>query len=195
MHLGSALTLDGVGDIEESRGDVPEQVRAMIGRSYRIDNVYEVGAAKVSEFAKAVQDFHPAHFDNDAAGELGYDELIAPPTFMSLVAFVAQRRMFEEAFSCYSLPQILQVDQGFTFHRPLRAGDRLTCDVTLVSARRAAGADLMVVENDVFDQHGEPILKATTTLAASTEVSLPADLLEVLARVMMAGTSETPDAV
>ncbi len=179
----SAGTSDGNTD------DVPTQVRAMVGQGYRLDNFYEVSAAKVSEFARAVQNFHPAHHDLDAAADLGHDALVAPPTFMASVAFIAQRRMFEEAFTCYSLPQILQVDQAFTFSRPLRVGDRLGCEVTLVSARRAAGADLLVVENDVFDQHGVPILKATTTLAASTEVSLPPGFLEVLPRVMMSGAA------
>ncbi|MGA9870038.1 MAG: (3R)-hydroxyacyl-ACP dehydratase subunit HadA [Rhodococcus sp. (in: high G+C Gram-positive bacteria)] len=174
--------------MSESSEDVPGQVRAMVGQSYRIDDVYEVGKAKVAEFARAVQNWHPAHFDVDAARELGHDNLVAPPTFMSLVAFVAQRRMFEEALSCYAMPQILQVDQRFTFHRPLRAGDRLSCEVSLVSARRAAGADLMVVENDIFDQRDQPILTTMTTIAASTEVKTPERFMETVEQIMMAGT-------
>ncbi|MDJ0392445.1 MaoC family dehydratase N-terminal domain-containing protein [Rhodococcus sp. G-MC3] len=172
--------------------DVPAQVRSMVGHSYRIDDVYDVGAAKVSEFAKAVQNFHPAHFDIDAAKALGHPALVAPPTFMSLVAFVAQRRMFEEALNCYALPQVLQVDQRFAFHRPLQAGDRLSCEVTLVSARRASGADLMIVENDIFDQHNQPILKATTTLVASIETSMPDGFMDVVDRIMMASPPPNP---
>lgn len=161
----------------------------MVGQSYRIDDVYVVGKAKVSEFAKAVQNFHPAHFDVDAARELGHDGLVAPPTFMSLIAFVAQRRLFEETFSCYAMPQILQVDQRFAFHKPLCAGDRLSCEVALVSARRAAGADLMVVENEIFDQRDQPVLTATTTIAASTDIDAPDDFLAIVEHIMMAGTA------
>lgn len=164
----------------------------MVGHSYRIDDVYEVGKAKIAEFARAVQNFHPAHFDTDAAAESGHDSLVAPPTFMSLIAFVAQRRLFEETFSCYSMPQILQVDQKFAFHRPLLAGDRLSCEVSLISARKAAGADLIVVENEIFDQRDQPVLTATTTLAASTDVRTPHDFMEVVEQIMMAGTAAVP---
>ena len=164
----------------------------MVGRSYRIDDVYEVGKAKVEEFAKAVHNFHPAHYDTEAARDLGYDSIIAPPTFMSLIAFVAQRRLFEETLSCYSMPEILQVDQKFTFHRPLHAGDRLSCEVSVVSARRAVGADLIVVENDIFDQRDQPILTAMTTLAASAEVSTPENFMHYVEQIMMAGTVGSP---
>lgn len=166
----------------------------MVGHSYRIDDVYEVGKAKIAEFARAVQNFHPAHFDSDAAAELGHDGLVAPPTFMSLIAFVAQRRLFEETFSCYSMPQILQVDQKFVFHRPLLAGDRLSCEVSLVSARKASGADLIVVENDIFDQRDQPVLTATTTLAASTDAQTPANFMKIVEQIMMAGTVAAPAA-
>ncbi|MFC8177635.1 MULTISPECIES: FAS1-like dehydratase domain-containing protein [Nocardiaceae] len=181
---------DGAGSQDDAPSqDVPGQVRAMVGQSYRIDDVYEVGKAKVSEFANAVQNFHPAHFDQDEATALGHSSLVAPPTFMSLIAFVAQRRMFEETFSCYAMPQILQVDQRFTFHRPLLAGDRLSCEVSLVSARRAVGADLMVVENEIFDQRDQPVLTAATTIAASTDIQAPEDFMSAVEQIMMAGTA------
>lgn len=166
----------------------------MVGQSYRIDDLYEVGKAKISEFARAVQNLHPAHYDIEAARELGHDTIIAPPTFMSLVAFVAQRRLFDETFSCYSMPQILQVDQKFCFHRPLRAGDRLSCEVSVVSARRAVGADLIIVENDIFDHRDQLILTATTTLAASTEITAPDDFMEHVEQIMMAGSLGLPAA-
>jgi acyl dehydratase len=178
-----------MSDVSE---DVPGQVRAMVGQSYRIDDVYEVGKAKVAEFARAVQNFHPAHFDVDAAAELGHDGLVAPPTFMALVGFVAQRRLFEETLSCYAMPQILQVDQKFTFHRPLRAGDRLSCEVSIVSARKVAGTDLIVVENDIFDQRDQPVMTATTTIAASTDIQAPDEFMDVVEQIMMAGTVAVP---
>lgn len=170
----------------------------MFGCLHRSDFVYQCGVSVVSPCdrgrARAVQNFHPAHFDADAAKDLGHGSLVAPPTFMCLIAFVAQRRLFEETFSCYAMPQILQVDQKFAFHRPLLAGDRLSCEVALVSARRAAGADLIVVENEIFDQRDQPVLTATTTLAASTDVQTPDQFLEIVEQIMMAGTVGIPAA-
>ncbi len=37
----------------------------MVGHHYRVDDFYEVGREKVREYARAVHDDHPAHYDED----------------------------------------------------------------------------------------------------------------------------------
>ncbi len=61
------------------------QAAALVGRHYQMVDHYEVGREKIREFARAVQDPHPAHWREDAAAALGYDALIAPLTFPSVV--------------------------------------------------------------------------------------------------------------
>ena len=51
--------------------DVPA-LQERIGHYYEADRVYLVGREKVREYARAVQDYHPAHWDEDAAAALGY---------------------------------------------------------------------------------------------------------------------------
>lgn len=72
------------------------------------------------EFARAVQDAHPAHYDESAAKGLGYDGLIAPITFVAIVGAIAQRRLFEEIVTGYDLSQILQTDQRLVLHKPMQ---------------------------------------------------------------------------
>ena len=43
---------------------------------------------------------------------LGYDGLLAPLTFVSLVGIIAQRKLFEEIVTGYDLEPDLQTDQG-----------------------------------------------------------------------------------
>ena len=47
-------------------------LEARVGHYYRVDDTYQVGREKVREYARAVQDTHPAHWDPAAAAELGY---------------------------------------------------------------------------------------------------------------------------
>ena len=43
-----------------------------VGHFYQMDGTYLVGREKLREYARAVQDDHPAHWDVGAAAELGY---------------------------------------------------------------------------------------------------------------------------
>jgi acyl dehydratase len=55
-------------------------LESRVGHYYQVDDTYRVGREKVREYARAVQDYHPAHWDVAAAAELGYSGLLAPLT-------------------------------------------------------------------------------------------------------------------
>lgn len=61
-------------------------MEARVGHYYQMDGTYLVGREKVREYARAVQDYHPAHWDVAAAAEMGYPEVVAPLTFTSTPA-------------------------------------------------------------------------------------------------------------
>ena len=61
-------------------------LESRVGHYYQADDTYLVGREKVREYARAVQDYHPAHWDVVAAAELGYSGLVAPLTFTSVLA-------------------------------------------------------------------------------------------------------------
>ncbi len=76
---------------------------------------YEVGREKVREYATAVQNAHPAHYDEQAARELGHSALVAPLTFVSVIGIIAQKYLFEQIVPGFDLSQILQTDQKLVF--------------------------------------------------------------------------------
>ena len=59
----------------------PHALMERVGHYYKADHLYSVDRTKVLEYARAVQDYHPAHWDDDAAAALGYSGLVAPLTF------------------------------------------------------------------------------------------------------------------
>ena len=99
-----------------------------------MDGTYLVGREKVREYARAVQDYHPAHWDVAAAAELGYSELVAPLTFTSAPGMSCNRRMFESVVVGYDT--YLQTEEVFEQHRPIVAGDELHVDVERTITRR-----------------------------------------------------------
>src|SRR5690606_41390307 len=58
-------------------------LESRVGHYYQMEDTYLVGREKVREFARAVQDYHPAHWNLATAADLGHPGLIAPLTFTS----------------------------------------------------------------------------------------------------------------
>lgn len=129
---------------------------------YHVDDVYEVARDKVREFARAVKNEHPAHHDAEAAGEMGYDGLVAPPTFFAIFGALAQRRLLE--IGGLDLSRVMQTDQRAEFHKPLVVGAQLSCEVTVDSVREMAGAQIIVSKNVVTDADDEGVLTTYTTV-------------------------------
>ncbi|MFI9504157.1 fused (3R)-hydroxyacyl-ACP dehydratase subunits HadA/HadB [Nocardia sp. NPDC052566] len=151
-----------------SEVDSSPRIRAIVGRHYRMNDHYEVGREKIREYAGAVQDYHPVHWDDTAAAEFGYGGLVASPTFIGLLGAAAQRALID-LLDGYNLTTAVQTDQVIDFHRPAIAGDRLTSNLALVSFRQAFGGDLIVVRNTVTDDLDDPVFTAHTSLIARSE--------------------------
>ncbi|RDI66479.1 fused (3R)-hydroxyacyl-ACP dehydratase subunits HadA/HadB [Nocardia pseudobrasiliensis] len=172
--------------------DPAAHAATMVGHHYRVDDFYEVGREKVREYARAVQDYHPVHWDDEAAREHGYDSLVAPLTFISLVGILAQSKLFEQVVTGYDLSQIMQADQTLEFHRPIRVGDRLVCDVYLHSFRQAPGGADMIVTKNIVTSRDELVLTTYTTLAGRSGADIDPNLRDIARNVLMQGGSIDP---
>jgi acyl dehydratase len=154
-----------------------------VGHYYQMDGTYLVGREKVREYARAVQDYHPAHWDVAAAAELGYSDVIAPLTFTSAPGMQCNRRMFESIVVGYDT--YLQTEEVFEQHRPIVAGDELTIDVELSSVRRTAGRDFITVTNTFTDTKGERVHTLHTTVVGVTAEDIDAGVKTAVQNAMM----------
>lgn len=141
----------------------------LLGHHFRYPDHYQVEREKIREFATAIKNEHPAFFTEAAAGELGYDTLLAPLTFISVFGYTAQYAMFEDAGVVITDAQIVQVDQELTFLHPIKAGDKLYADVTVHSVRRAHGTDIIVNKTVITNQAGDIVQETYTTLAGRSD--------------------------
>lgn len=144
---------------------------------------YLVGREKVREYARAVQDYHPAHWDVAAAAALGYPDVVAPLTFTSAPGMQCNRRMFEEIVVGYDT--YLQTEEVFEQHRPIVAGDELVIDVELTSVRRTAGRDFITVTNTFTDPAGERVHTLHTTVVGVTADDIDAGVKVAVQKAMM----------
>lgn len=132
---------------------------------FRYPDHYDVGREKIREYAVAVKNEDAAFFDEIAAAALGHDALLAPLTFISVFGYQAQSAFFANANIGIQDAKIVQVDQELKFALPIKAGDRLYCDVYVHSVRQAHGTDIIVTKNIITNENGDVVQETYTTLA------------------------------
>jgi acyl dehydratase len=132
---------------------------------YRYPDHYIVGREKIREYAVAVKNDDPAFFDEKAAAELGHKGLLAPLTFISVFGYQAQSAFFAAANIGITDAKIVQVDQVLKLIQPIKAGDKLYCDVYADSIRQAHGTDIIVTKTIVTNEAGDVVQETYTTLA------------------------------
>ena len=134
------------------------------GMLWGYPDYFVVGREQVRAFASSIQCEHPAYFDEDAAAELGYDNIIAPLTFASILAKLVQTDFFRNVDVGMETMQIVQVDQKFVFHKPIFAGDKLWASMYIHSVDQRFGADIVVTRNTLHNGDGELVLESYTTV-------------------------------
>ena len=172
-QLGEFMTASSEAPALESR----------VGHYYQMDGTYLVGREKVREYARAVQDYHPAHWDVDAAAALGYPGVVAPLTFTSTPGMSCNREMFESVVVGYDT--YLQTEEVFEQHRPIVAGDDLHIDVELTSVRRTAGRDFITVTNTFTDAAGQRVHTLHTTVVGVTSEDINPQVKIAVQKAMM----------
>ena len=70
---------------------------------------------------------------------------------MSIFAVMIQRHFFQHVDVGLETMQIVQVDQKFQFHRPIKAGDELTGTMHVQSVDERFGADIVTTRNVCAD--------------------------------------------
>jgi len=136
----------------------------IIGTHYRYPDHFEVGREKVREFARAVKDEHPAHYNEDAAKEIGYDSLVASLTFLAVAGRKVQLEIFEQFAIPINMERVLHRDQKITFHRPILAGDKLFFDSYLDSVIEAHGTVVTEIRGEASDAEGKPVVTSIVTV-------------------------------
>jgi acyl dehydratase len=140
--------------------------QSFVGRSYPPTEPYEVGREKIREFAEAIGDGNPVYTDPDAAKEFGHPDVIAPPTFVFAITYRAAGQVIQDPLLGLDYSRVVHGQQGFTYTRPVRAGDRLSVTSTIESIKSMAGNEVLEVRGEVHDASGEHVVTALTKLVA-----------------------------
>jgi acyl dehydratase len=142
---------------------------SFIGRIYPPSEPYGVGRERIREFATAIGADDPAYHDPKAAAELGHPDVIAPPTFPILITNEVAQPLLTDPALGLDFSRVVHGDQRFAYIRPIRAGDRIVCVVTVEDITSRAGMDFLSSRTELSTDTGEPIGTAWSRLIVRGE--------------------------
>jgi acyl dehydratase len=141
--------------------------RDFIGRRFPASQTYEVGRELIRRFAAAIGDADPVYTDPEAARTAGYPDVIAPPTFLTVLGFrfAGEGPVVDPDLGLdYAL--VVHGEQRFVHHRPVHAGDVLSVTSSVEDIRDAGSNELMTTRTAVSDAAGEPVADLYSTLVS-----------------------------
>ena len=141
---------------------IKTDIRGMV---WKYPDPFVVGREQIRQYANSVKAHDPASIDPEAAAAMGYDGLLAPLTFVSIIAVMTQRHFFQHVDVGFETMQIVQVDQKFSYHRPIKEGDEVIATMYIDSVDERFGADIVTSRNVLtYAKTGEVVMTAYTTL-------------------------------
>ena len=137
-----------------------------IGRVYPVSAPYLVGREKIREFARAVGESNPVFFDRVAALALGYPDVIAPPTFATVVAMDSSHVVMFDPDLGLDFARVVHAEQSYAYSRPIGAGDELIVSTMIENIRTVAGNDMLTTKASIDTVNGEHVVTATSVLVS-----------------------------
>ncbi|MTD57777.1 MaoC family dehydratase N-terminal domain-containing protein [Amycolatopsis pithecellobii] len=143
--------------------------QSFIGRSYPPTSTYEVGREKIREFADAIGDENPIYRDPEAARAVGHPDVIAPPTFLTVINLAAINTIVADPELGLDYSRMVHGDQSFQYTRPVHAGDQLRLTTYVESIMARAGNDFLTVRAEIADADGGHVCTTRAQLVVRGE--------------------------
>jgi acyl dehydratase len=119
---------------------------ALVGKKYEA-STYEVTAEAIAKYAEATNDTNERY--------LSGDDVTAPPVFPIVPAGLAfAAALFDQELQVNFL-RLVHGSEEHVFHKPLRAGDVLTCQTEVESIEQKESGETLTLRADLVDQDGE----------------------------------------
>jgi acyl dehydratase len=134
----------------------------VIGKRYE-PSTYAVGREKIREYASAVGETNPLHYDLEAARADGYPDLVAPPMFAVVYAAKAMMPGIFDPEVGINFAMMVHAGQEFVWGPVVVAGDEVTSTASVKDIAERRGMTFYVFETVSENQRGETVCTGTWT--------------------------------
>lgn len=139
---------------------------ALVGKTYPPSAVYEVGREKIKEFAAAIGDPNPIYTDETAAKAAGYPDIVAPPTFLTVVGFKFGPSVVGDPELGLDYSRVVHGEQEFELRRPIVPGDRLIGTPRIAAISSRGRNEFLTYEASITTESGEEVGVARSTIVS-----------------------------
>jgi acyl dehydratase len=135
---------------------------SVVGKSYEPFE-YEVGREKIREYARAVGEENPVHFDPRAAHDAGFHGVVAPPMFAVVYSSGAiVPAMFDPEVGM-NFAMMVHGGQEFAWSDLVYAGDTITTTASVLDISKRDDKTFYVFETVSANQDGREVVRGTWT--------------------------------
>ncbi len=134
----------------------------LVGKAYP-PLVYAVGREKIREYASAVGETNPLHFDLEVARTAGHDDLVAPPMFAVVYAGPSVVAALFDPELGINFAMLVHGNQEFRWGPLVIAGDEVRTTTTVKEIADRGGLAFYVFESVTESQRGDTVCTGTWT--------------------------------
>jgi acyl dehydratase len=124
---------------------------------------YAVGREKIREYAAAVGETNPLHYDADVARAAGHADVVAPPMFAVVYAGRAVGPAIFDPEIGINFGMMVHGAQQFRWGPLVVAGDEITTTNTVKEIADRGGMGFYVFESVSLNERGETVCVGTWT--------------------------------
>ena len=135
---------------------------AATGKTYA-PSLYAVGREKIREYAHAVGETNPLHLDPEAAREVGYSDVVAPPMFAVVYSSPAITPALFDPEVGIDFARMVHGGQEFRWGPLVVAGDEITTTTGVKDISERGGMGFYVFETTSVNQRDETVCTGTWT--------------------------------
>lgn len=135
---------------------------APIGKTYE-PVTYAVGREKIREYAAAVGETNPLHFDLEAARAAGHGDVVAPPMFAVVYGARAVGPALFDPEVGIDFARMLHAGQEFVWGPLVVAGDEVTTTASVKDISERGGMSFFVFETISTNQKDETVCTGSWT--------------------------------
>jgi hypothetical protein len=95
--------------------------------------------------------------------------VVAPPTFAIVLTNSGVRQLVEDPELGLDFSRVVHGDQRFAYHRPINAGDLLTCVSVIEEITSRGGHDFLLARTDVTGEDGGLVVTGWSRLVVRGE--------------------------
>ena len=137
--------------------------QSLKGKEYK-EVAFPVERDRVLQFADAIGEDNPVFRDREAARAGGYEEQLAPPTFVTVMQIMTSGQVVLDQELGLNYALVVHGEQEYEWHRPVQVGDVLTAIPRIADIYAKGPNEFLVIEAQIRDASGQTVVVGRSTL-------------------------------